>query len=247
MRRKRLRDVLADKLSPEELRKIYNSYDVIGDVAVIRLRDDVADKAEIIAEAIMETQSRVKTVLRQVSPVSDVYRIRRLEWVRGEKKTETKYKEFGCVFKVDLAKAYFSPRLSNERIRIARKIKEGEVIVNMFAGVGTYSIIIAKHSKPKKVYSIDINPEAVRYMKENIAINKVQETVIPIFGDAREVIEKHLKGKADRILMPLPERALEYLDCAVEALKPVEGWIHYYSFEHGKKPVSYTHLTLPTN
>ncbi|RLI23210.1 class I SAM-dependent methyltransferase family protein, partial [Candidatus Bathyarchaeota archaeon] len=212
MRRKRLRDVLADKLSPEELRKIYNSYDVIGDVAVIRLRDDVADKAEIIAEAIMETQSRVKTVLRQVSPVSDVYRIRRLEWVRGEKKTETKYKEFGCVFKVDLAKAYFSPRLSNERIRIARKIKEGEVIVNMFAGVGTYSIIIAKHSKPKKVYSIDINPEAVRYMEQNIAINKVQGIVVPILGDAREVIEKNLKRQADRILMPLPEKALEYLD-----------------------------------
>ena len=235
MKRKRLRDVLADKLTPEELRKVYNSYDVIGDIAVIRLRDELAEKAKIIANAIMETQSRVKTVLRQVSPVSDVYRVRKLEWVLGERKTETEYKEFGCVFKVDLANMYFSPRLSNERIRIARKVGEGEVVINMFAGVGTYSIIIAKHSKPKKVYSIDINPEAVKYMKENIVINKVQEAVIPILGDAREVIERGLKRSADRILMPLPERALDYLDCAVEALKPEGGWIHYYSFEHGKK------------
>ena len=234
MKRRRLRDILADRLKPDEIRRIYNSYDVVGDIAIIRLNDDLIDKAKIVAEAIMETQKRVKTVLRQTSPVSDIYRIRKLEWVLGEKKTETEYKEFGCIFKVDLAKAYFSPRLSNERMRIARKVKDNEVVVNMFAGVGTYSIIIARHSKPEKVYSIDINPEAVKYMKENIRINKVQEVVVPILGDAREVIEKSLKNSADRVLMPLPEKAIEYLDSAVSALRASGGYIHYYSFEHGK-------------
>lgn len=236
MKRRRLRDILADRLNPDEIHRIYNSYDVIGDIAIIRLNDDLVDKAKIVAEAIMETQKRVKTVLRQTSPVSDIYRIRKLEWVLGEKKTETEYKEFGCVFKMDLAKVYFSPRLSNERMRIARKVKDNEVVVNMFAGVGTYSIIIARHSKPEKVYSIDINPEAVKYMKENIRINKVQEVVVPILGDAREVIEKSLKNSADRVLMPLPERAIDYLDSAVSALKLCGGFIHYYSFEHGKIP-----------
>ena len=95
MRRKRLRDVLADRLSSEELRKVYNSYDVIGDVAVIRLREEIADKAEVIAKAIMETQSKVKTILRQTSPVSDVYRIRKLEWVLGEIKKALSHVEEG--------------------------------------------------------------------------------------------------------------------------------------------------------
>ncbi|MEM2875399.1 MAG: class I SAM-dependent methyltransferase family protein [Candidatus Bathyarchaeia archaeon] len=234
MRKRRLRDVLIESLEPKYIEKIYNSYDVIGDIAIIRLNEELIDKAKIVAEAIAKTQKRVKTVLMQTSPVSNVYRTRKLEWILGEKRTETEYREFGCIFKVDLAKVYFSPRLSNERMRIAKKVEEDEVIVNMFAGVGTYSIIIAKHSKPKNVFSIDLNPEAVKYMEQNILINKVSNTVIPILGDAKEVIKSQLQGKADRVLMPLPEKAIDYLDSAVLALKPTGGWIHYYSFKHGR-------------
>jgi tRNA (guanine37-N1)-methyltransferase len=230
-----LKKILINKLKPEELALLYKSYDIIGDIAVIRIPKSIELQSGIIADAIMQTHRRVRTVLRQVSPVSGNLRLRKLEWVRGERKTETLHKEFGCVFKVDLEKCYFSPRLSYERMRIAKLVKPNEVIVNMFAGVGCYSIIIAKHSEAKKIFSIDINPIAVKYTRENIEINKVRERVFPVKGDAKKIVEERLQNVADRVLMPLPEKAYEYLDSAVLALKPTGGWISYYDFEHAGK------------
>jgi tRNA (guanine37-N1)-methyltransferase len=158
-----------------------------------------------------------------------------LEWVAGEKKTETVHKEFGCSFKVDLGKCYFSPRLSFERMRIAKLIQPNEVVVNMFAGVGCYSIIIAKHSCLEKIYSIDINPTAIQFLKENARLNRVEMRVLPILGDAKETIETRLQRIADRVIMPLPEKAYEYVETALQALKPNGGVIHYYDFEHSAK------------
>ena len=230
-----LKAVLADRLKPWELRLLYKSYDVVGDIAIIRIPDILKNRSKIIAEAIMKTQKRVKTVLCQVTPISGDLRLRKLKWVAGEKKTETTYNEHGCLFEVDLERCYFSPRLSYERMRISQRVQPGEVIVNMFSGVGCYSIIIAKHSAAEKIYSIDINSTAVGYMRENVKLNKVEGQVIPIQGDAKNVIEESLQNVADRVLMPLPKRAYEYLDYAVLALKPTGGWIHYYDFEHANK------------
>lgn len=230
-----MRDILSGILNPLELKMLYNSFDIIGDIAVLRLPSALEEKGRIIAEAVMRINKSVKTVLCQVSPVAGEYRLRGLKWLCGENKTETVHKEYGCLFKVDLAKCYFSPRLSYERMRVARQVKPGEVVVNMFAGVGCFSIMIAKHSKAKKVYSIDINPDAVRYMRENIALNRVDGIVEAIMGDSKEVILSRLRRTADRVLMPLPEKAYEYLDFAIEALGKKGGIIHYYDFEHAKK------------
>jgi len=230
-----LKVLLAGRLETGELKFIQESYDIVGDIAVIRLPESLRQQSKIIAEAIMQTHKRVKTVLRQSTPVCGDFRLRGLEWVAGEMKTETIHREHGCLFKVNLEKCYFSPRLSYERMRMAKNVQPGEVIVNMFAGVGCYSIVIARHSEPERIHSIDINPVAVQYMRENIKLNKVEERVIPIQGDAKKVIEERLRNVADRVLMPLPERAYEYIDCAVLALKPTGGWIHYYDFEHARK------------
>lgn len=231
-----LKAVLKEKLSPEELALVYKSYDVIGDIAVIRVPEQLSPLSETIAEALMQQHKHVKAVWQQSSPVSGDFRLRKLEWVAGEKKAETVHKEHGCLFKVEIKECYFSPRLAFERMRIANLVKDNEVVVNMFAGVGCYSIIIAKHSKAAKVYSIDINPAAVRCMRENVLLNKVVDKVLPIEGDARTIIESTLKNTADRVIMPLPEKAYEYLDSALSAVKPQSGWIHYYNFEHaGKK------------
>ncbi|MDH5447967.1 MAG: class I SAM-dependent methyltransferase family protein [Candidatus Bathyarchaeota archaeon] len=230
-----LKAALKEKLSPEELALVYKSYDVIGDIAVIRVPEQLLPLSETIAEALMQQHKHVKAVWQQSSPVSGDFRLRKLEWVAGEKKTETIHKEHGCLFKVDIKECYFSPRLAFERMRIANLVEDNEVVVNMFAGVGCYSIIIAKHSKATKVYSIDINPVAVRYVRENVLLNKVIDKVMPIEGNARTIIERTLKNMADRVLMPLPERAYEYLDSAFSAVKPQGGWIHYYDFEHAGK------------
>jgi len=174
-------------------------------------------------------------VLAQTSPVRGDFRLRKLEYIAGENKAITLHKESGCLFSVNVGECYFSPRLFYERMRIAKQVRKGEVIVNMFAGVGCFSIAIAKHSNAEKLYSIDINPVAVQNMQENVRLNRVYGKVMPILGDAKEVIEKTLCHVADRVIMPLPEKAFEYLPYALLALKKAGGWIHYYDFEHAKK------------
>ncbi|MEA2090722.1 MAG: class I SAM-dependent methyltransferase family protein [Thermoproteota archaeon] len=230
-----LKQRLKGKLTSEELEWLYKSYDIVGDVAIIRVPAPIKRHSETIAEAIMQTQKRVKAVWRQTSAVSGELRLRELEWVAGERRIETTHKEFGCLFKVNLEECYFSPRLSHERMRIARQVQPGEVVVNMFAGVGCYSIIIAKHSQADKIYSIDLNPVAIRYMQENIKLNKLEKQVISIQGDAEKIVKEKLRNVANRVLMPLPEKAYAYLNCAVLALKSEGGWVHYYDFEHAEK------------
>jgi tRNA (guanine37-N1)-methyltransferase len=146
-----LKEVLAEKLEPQQLKQIYKTYDVVGDIAIVRVPEAQSSLSKLIAEAVMNTHREVKSVWRQVSSVSGDYRLRGLEFLLGEKTTETRYKEHGCVYKTDLRKAYFSPRLSYERLRIAKLVQPKEVVFNMFAGVGCYSIAIAKHSQPQKV------------------------------------------------------------------------------------------------
>jgi len=230
-----LKTFLMNKLSKEEIATVYKSYDIIGDIAIIRVPESLQKHCQVIAEAVMKMHKHVKAVWRQTSPVSGNLRLRTLEWVTGEKRTETIHREYGCVFKVDLACCYFSPRLSYERMRIAREVRMGEVIVNMFAGVGCYSIIIAKHSKADRIYSIDINPKSIEYMLQNVRLNKVGGKVIPVQGDSKQVIQERLQNIAERVLMPLPELAYEYLGYTLAALKPNGGWIHYYDFTHAKK------------
>ena len=134
----------------------------------------------------------------------------------------------------------FSPRLSFERRRVASLVQPREVVVNMFAGVGCFSIVMARHSKVKRVFSIDVNPFAFDFMLKNVRLNRVQSKVVPVLGDAKKVVTEKLSRVADRVLMPLPEKAYEYLDYALMALKPRGGWIHFYDFVHagkGENPV----------
>lgn len=232
---KRLKALLSEILPSKEITYVHNSYDIIGDIAIIRTSEKTAKHNKDIAQAIMTTHSNVKTVLAQTSAVKGEFRLKKLKHIAGEKKTRTSHRESGCLFNVDVEKCYFSPRLVHERIRIAEQVKNGEVVVNMFAGVGSFSVLIAKHAKTRKVYSIDVNPIAVECMRENIRVNGVFGKVVPILGDAKEVIQGKLRRIADRVLMPLPEKTLEYLPYAQLALKKSGGWIHYYDFEHASK------------
>jgi tRNA (guanine37-N1)-methyltransferase len=233
--RKRLRKILSEVLPLDELVHVHNSYDIMGDVAILRLSVTARKHGQIIAETVMSVHKNVKSVLVQTGPVRGDFRLRKLEYIAGENKTTTVHKESGCLFSVDVAECYFSPRLFYERMRIAKQVGKGKVVVNMFAGVGCFSIVIAKHSNVDKVYSIDINPIAVQNMQENVRLNRVYGKVIPINGDGKEVIKKRLCHIADRVLMPLPEKAFEYLPYALLALKKTGGWIHYYDFEHAQK------------
>lgn len=107
--------------------------------------------------------------------------------------------------------------------------------MNMFAGGGLFLFDHGKHSNPLRVYSIDVNPAAVHFMRENIRINEAYGVVVPMLGDAKKVVEERLRGIADRVLMPLPEKAFEYIPHVLLAIKRTGGLVHYYDFEHAKK------------
>jgi len=243
--RKRLRGKLSDALSTEQLSRVYSSFDIIGDIAIIKHNN--LQNPEAVAKQIMTIHRNIKAVFTPVTRIDGDYRVRKLRLLAGENKTSTTHKESGCTFRVDVEKCYFSSRLSFEHARIAGLVGAGEAVVNMFAGVGCFSILIAKTACQSKVYSIDINPIAVECMRENVKVNGVSSQVFPLLGDSKEIIQTQLQGVADRVLMPLPEKALEYLPFALSALKSAGGWIHYYDFQHAQRkedPVGKTQLKV---
>ena len=162
-----LKEVLANNLTQSELDKIFSAFDVIGDIVIIKIPNCLMSKKEIIGEAILNNVKPAKSVFIQTSEIKGEYRVRNLEFLAGEDRTETEYKEHGCRFRVDVIKAYFSPRLSTERLRVATLVRDNEVITNMFGGVGTYSVLMAKKNKTCKVYNIDSNPVATELCRIN--------------------------------------------------------------------------------
>jgi tRNA (guanine37-N1)-methyltransferase len=228
-----LKQAMLGILTEAESENLYGAFDQIGNIIILRIPDSLLAKRKIIGEVLLEKVKTAKSVYFQSSPVEGSYRIRKLELLAGEDKTETEYKEHGCRFKVDVEKTFFSPRLSTERERIADLIKDDEAIINMFGGVGMFSIVAAK-KKRCHVYNIDINPDAARLCSENILLNKLKGTVESIEGDAIKVIQEKLLETGDRILMLLPERSDEFLDYAIKAAKK-KAIIHYYCHIHAEK------------
>lgn len=228
-----LKKALEDVLSEKESAEFISAFDQIGDIIIVRIPDSLLSKKKIIGKTLLENVKTANSVFCQSSPVEGDFRTRDLEIIAGQDKTETEYKEFGCRFVVDVQKAFFSPRLSNERNRIAEQILDGQTVINMFGGIGMFSIIAAKNKKCS-VYNIDINPDAVELCEKNIKLNKLSGKVFAIQGDAAQIIKEKLENKGDRVLMLLPERSDEFLDSAVAATKN-NGIIHYYSHIHADK------------
>ncbi len=226
---KMLREALKQILDQSELQELSSAFDTIGGIIIIKIPDSLNQKKSLIAEMLLRKVNNAYSVFCQTSGVQGDYRLRKLEFLAGINSTITYYKESGCTFKIDVGNTYFSPRLSTERMRIARMVKDNEVVVNLFGGVGTYSILIARMKNTARVYSIDSNIFAHELCMENCIINKVNERVVPLFGDAKIVVSGRLKEKATRVLMPLPEKAREFVDEAISSLINRQGTVHYFA------------------
>lgn len=209
-------------------------FDIVGDIAIFEMPKDAlklgksrtaAEKQ--IASDILRQHKNIKTVAVKTGAISGVYRLRKFRVVAGRKSTITIHKEHGCAFKLDAAKAYYSPRLSFERKRIDGLVGEHETVIVPFAGVGPFAIIIAKSHPDARVIANEFNPSAFRYLKENIRLNKVfNVTAKP--GDAKNLLKKYA-GTADRVLMPLPMSSNKFLSLAFGLCKP-GGIVHMYKF-----------------
>ena len=137
--------------------------------------------------------------------------------------TETVNKENGCLFKLDLAKVMWSKGNNNERLRIAKLVEDDETVMDMFAGIGYFSIPIGVHANAREVISIEINPNSYHYLCENIKLNKV-DNITPILGDCKNVAANF---KADRILMGYVKTTHHYLRAAIDSLNK-GGILHYH-------------------
>jgi tRNA (guanine37-N1)-methyltransferase len=206
------------------------AYDIIGsrEKAVALLGVNVKNP-ERAAEEIMKRHKNVKSVLQKLGERKGTFRLYPCKFIAGDKNTEVIHKEYGYLIKVDPQKAYFSPREATERQRIAKMVRPGERILVMFSGVGPYSVAILKSEPTCRVINVEINKEAVRYAEENVRLNRLKN-VKNICCDVRDAKDI---GKFDRIMMPLVEKAIEYLDEAF--LHSKRGTIiHLYGLS-GKK------------
>jgi tRNA (guanine37-N1)-methyltransferase len=223
-------------LPPELLAIVPKSFDMMGRIAIIELPDELVPVEEVIGAGVLEICPSVRTVMAKAGAFSSDYRTRELRLIAGEDNSVTCYKEHGCTYELDVRTVFFSPRLGQERLRIACQVKPGETVVDMFAGVGPYSILVARKQPSSTVYAVDANPAAFTFLVSNILANRVLGSVRPMMGDVREVAESHLFGVADRLIMNLPGEALSFVDVACSTLNERGGVIHFYSFESSEKP-----------
>ena len=100
-----------------------------------------------------------------------------MELIAGEDNPIVEHKEHEVIYRFDITKIMFSKGNINERKYLATLVRENEIIVDMFAGIGYFSLPIAKNAKPAKIYSIELNPDSFYYLVENIKINHLEEKI----------------------------------------------------------------------
>jgi tRNA (guanine37-N1)-methyltransferase len=201
------------------------AFDVIGDIAIIEVDDNLKDKETVIAKAILDSHKNIKTVVKKSGIHDGTFRTQKTIHILGDKNKISLHKENNCKFYVNIDEVYFSPRLATERKRIMQQIKKDENILVMFSGVAPYPIVLSKNTNAKKIIAIELNPEAHELALKNIDLNKLKNITL-INGDVKKII---LNEKYDRILMPLPKNAEDFLEDALKVSK--KGTIiHFYDF-----------------
>jgi len=215
--------------TPADLLAFDPSYERLGEAALID--EDDPERAREIADAILESDLPVETVLNKASKVKGETRIRDWELLAGEN-TEVVHREYGCEFVLDLAEVYFSPRLATERNRVAEQVTAGEHAFDMFAGVGPFVVPFA--NRGAECVGVDINADAIEYLRENARRNGVEDRVTAINDDVRDVATDY-ENWADRIMMNLPHSADAFLESAV-TLAGDDCVLHYYDIQHEDDP-----------
>jgi tRNA (guanine37-N1)-methyltransferase len=193
-------------------------HELVGGIAILQ-EDDIDGAKKILA-----SRPSLHTAVHAKGEVSGEYRTREFTILAGTPTTRTQVTEHGHGFTIDLASAYFSARLSTERQRILNQVWEGEVILDMFAGVGPFAITLA--ARAALVVAADLNPQAIELMLENLTRNRVTN-VLPVLADARRLADI-LPWKFDRIVMNLPLAGTEFLPDAFRLCRPGSA-IHFYS------------------
>ncbi|AKB28490.1 tRNA methylase Trm12p Wyeosine biosynthesis [Methanosarcina siciliae T4/M] len=217
-----LKECLKTSLSESEIAHIPSGWQMLGDIAIVSIPDALDEKKLLIAEALLSMCPKCRSVVRDFG-IEGQFRQPKRELLIGSG-TETVHKEHGCFFKQDVTKVMYSKGNLEERKRMS-KLGQGETVVDMFAGIGYFSIPMAVHAHPEKIISIEINPESFAYLKENIRLNHVEDIITPILGDCSQAAPE---GEADRVIMGYVGTTHHYLEPAIKTLKKRGGILHYH-------------------
>ena len=232
--KKMLMEELRGRLPERLLPLLPSGFQRIGHIIILSLRPELAEHAELIGSVVLKRLPYARTVCRKIGPMVSPIKKPQVEVIAGEPETETVHKEGGCLFKLDVAKLMFSKGNVRERARMAKVVRSGELVFDLFAGIGYFTIPMAKTGRPALIYAVDINPLAIHYLVENVRLNGVRGLVVPVLGDCRNVVEK-MPGLADRVLMGFIPGTRAFLPTALKALKPEGGIVHYHDIYHKRE------------
>lgn len=205
------------------LERLPRKWELLGDVLIVKFPNELEVYLQTLSKIYAEVLGAV-TVLRETETIKGPLREPTMEILYGER-TETVHKENGVLFKLDAANLIFSSGNIDERERMAFISNSNETVVDLFAGIGYFTLQIAVHSQPAKIYACELNPIAYQYLQENIQLNKVEGIIEPILGDNRETAPENV---ADRVIMGYIKNTHEFLPKAIKVLKKEGGIIHYH-------------------
>ncbi len=220
-------DILqAQGWSAEEIESTPNSWAVIGDIILVRIPDDMVNPTEF-GEALLELHGNAHAVFRREG-VAGEHRQPTVEVLAGDGDTETIHTEHGIKYALDVSEVMFSPGNKAERHRMQKITEPADRVLDMFAGIGYFSLPIAKANA--NVTAIERNPVAYQYLIENAVLNDVSDNVRAIRGDCSEVLATVTDGDMEltvnRIVMGYYD-ANQYLTDAIRVIEP-GGVIHFH-------------------
>ena len=225
-----LKEKLKGNLTEEELFSLPSGFQTIGKVMVIKLNPMLLEKKDLIGNACLELNPYMKSVYINLGKVKGTFREpEKIELIAGIDDPVVEHKEHGVIYRFDITKIMFSKGNINERKFLATLVMDNEILIDMFAGIGYFSLPIAKNARPKRIYSIELNPVSFKFLIQNIKINHLEDIIIPILGDCKEeVLKLSDEGiKADRVIMGVFPAPREYIKYALSLVK-INGTIYHY-------------------
>jgi tRNA wybutosine-synthesizing protein 2 len=220
----RVRDRLRAAAGPDLANRMPAGYQRLGRVLLVRLPPALRPFFPLIGSA-WQHELGVRTVLVPSGPIEGEFRLPHVERIAGDE-TITEVVEHGVRWRLDAARLMFAAGNRSERVRIGRLVQPGEVVVDLFAGIGYFAIPAAGVGKARRVLAVEKNPVAVQYLRENVRLNHVEERVEVIAGDNRTVVLP--RGEAERVLLGYLPTAVPWIPRALETLRPDGGWLHVH-------------------
>ena len=219
-----IKSKVSQKVPSDVVGALPNKWEKLGSVVIIKIPDGLHKYQQTIGKIYAE-ELHCSTALNDRGGISGVYREPNVEVIYGSQNTETIHMENGIRYRIDPQRIMFSSGNLEERQRMAKVSNAEETIVDLFAGIGYFTLPMAVYSRPRRIVACEINPLAYRYLCENVVLNHVSRVVEPVLGDNRQTAPRDC---ADRVILGYLKQSYHFLRIALECLRNSSGILHYH-------------------